>query len=202
MQRAALTGHPDVDVAFAGARFFGIEERDFEGPTSEGLLDPPAFFRDMYRADLVPAPTAVVAAPCGSAWAASARIWPRRTTSSGCGPCGRVRASTSTPEPSCDCANTEATSVLGAPDVGMNHRIHSEYAAHVADPRLARETLARDLRTIGRCRLGLGEAGEARRAYGASLRQGRARAAAWTALLSVPGVSRAVAFAAARRAGA
>ena len=72
----------------------------------------------------------------------------------------------------------------------MNHRIHELYAPDLRDDRLARQALARDLRTIGRARLGLGEIEPARQAYRASL--GKALHPAglgWTLLLSAPGTA-------------
>lgn len=205
LQRAVLAEHPEVDVAFAGARFFGLEEREFEGPAGEGVLNPRSFFSDMYRTDLVPTPSAVIRRD----------LWDRL---------GRFRE-----DLACEDyefwlrALRERAVFYFDPRMlvrlrqhggnfssqalrmwEMNHRIHSEYAADLEDAQLADEVLARDLRTIGRCRLGLSRAKSARRAYSASLGHSRhPSAAAWVALLSLPGAGRALdALAGRRQAGA
>ena len=144
------------------------------------------------------------AAPCGSAWAGfredlaaeDYEFWLRALR-------GRRALLLRPANPRATAPARRQRLVPGAPDVGDEPPDPPRVRRPRGDPRLARQTLARDLRKIGRCRLGLGEASEARRAYGASLRQvPRPSAAAWAALLSVPGMSRAVAFAAARRASA
>ena len=38
-QFETLTAHPEVDVSFGGARYFGLEKRDFVGPADSGVLD-------------------------------------------------------------------------------------------------------------------------------------------------------------------
>ena len=68
----------------------------------------------------------------------------------------------------------------------MNLQIHSEYAEDV-DRDLARATLARDLRSIGRSRLGLGDVSGARTAYRESLsHEPHPAARAWAAVLGAP----------------
>jgi hypothetical protein len=72
----------------------------------------------------------------------------------------------------------------------MNRQIHELYAAEVRDPRLTQCTLARDLRTLGRARLGLGDVDEAKANYRASLEHERHPSAlVWSLLLSVPGAT-------------
>ena len=68
----------------------------------------------------------------------------------------------------------------------MNHRIHVLYAQDAGDPGLVRQTLAHDLRTIGRAQLGLGQVGKARQAYRASLTTGGAPLGAWRGRSSCP----------------
>lgn len=189
-QREVLEEHPEVDVAFGGARYFGLEEREFEGPTARGVLDPKSFFGDMYRADLVPAPTAVLrralvdelggfredlagedyeffmrALAHGAVFFHDPRLLTRLRQHGGN-------------------LSSQALEMWE-----MNHQVHTLYASRVGDEHTVRRTLARDLRTIGRCRLGLGSVREARRAYRASLAQEAHPAAwAWTSVLSLPAV--------------
>ena len=205
VQREALAKDPAIDVAFARARYFGIEERDFDAPQGEGILDTGTLFREMYWSDQIPAPTAVVrraawerlggfredlAAEDYEFWLRALRAravfyFDRRVLA-------RLRQ------------HGGNVSSQALPMWEMNHRIHAEYAADLGDPGLTRRTLARDLRTIGRCRVGLGRARDARLAYRASAGHvPHPAAVAWTLLLSVPG-SAAVAgrLAAHRRANA
>jgi glycosyltransferase involved in cell wall biosynthesis len=191
LQREVLAAHPEVDVAFGGARYFGLEERDFAGPREAGILDPRSFFREMYRSDLVPAPTAVIrrelfdrlggfredldgedyefwmrALKHGAVFFNDRRLLVRLRQHGG---------------------NLSAQAVSMWE---MNLQIHELYATDLGDERLARRTLAHDLRTIGRSRLGLGEVDRARAAYRSSLaKQPHPAALAWTALLSLPGAA-------------
>jgi hypothetical protein len=82
----------------------------------------------------------------------------------------------------------------------MNHQIHEIYAKVLGDDRLARASLARDLRVIGRARLGLGHVETARAAYRASLAQRpTAGGLAWALLLALPGSNEPMRRIAARR---
>ncbi len=190
-QLETLTAHPGVDVSFGGARYFGLETRDFVGPADRGILDGARFFREMYRSDLVPAPTAVMrrrlfddlggfredlacedyefwmrALKHGAVFFHDPRLLVRLRQHGG---------------------NVSAQTV---PMWEMNHRIHVLYAQDAGDPRLVRQTLAHDLRTIGRAQLGLGQVGKARQAYRASLTQAaHLSALAWTFVLSLPGAA-------------
>ncbi len=203
-QREALAARPEIDVAFGGARYFGLEEHDYARPPQEGLLDPESFFRTMYRADYIAAPTAVVrselfqrlggfredlacedyefwmrALKAGAVFFYDPRLLVHLRQHGG------------------------NLSSQALPMWEMNHRIHTLYATDLGDDDLARRTLAEDLRTIGRCRLGLGRPEGARKAYRASLEQAaHPSALGWTLALSVPG-ARALCsrVAAGRRAG-
>jgi len=188
-QRQTLSARPDIDVAFGGARFFGLEDRDFEGPQDEGVLNPQSFFREMYRGDIVAAPTAVVrrqlfhrlggfredlagedyefwmrALKSGAVFFYDPRVLVRLRWHGGNLSSGALKM------------------------WELNHRIHTLYAPDLGDDELARRTLARDLRTIARCRLGLGSGEGARRAYQHSLQQvAHPAALGWALALSVPG---------------
>lgn len=189
LQREALSSHPEIDVAFGGARYFGLEERDFVGPATSGILDCGTFFREMYRTDVVPAPTAVV----------RRRLFDRlggfREDLAGEDYEFWMRAlkhgALFFHDPRLLAHLRQHGGNLSAQAVSMwemNHQIHTLYAQDLDDEDLARRTLAHDLRTIGRARLGLGQVGNARQAYRASLAQvPHVAALAWTLLLSLPG---------------
>jgi GT2 family glycosyltransferase len=200
-QRAALAAEPGLDVVFGGARYFGLEDRDFGGPTESGELDPASFFRAMYVDDLVATPTAVVRRALHDrlggfredipvedyefwlrALADGARFYhdPRLLV--------RLRQ------------HGENLSSKALLIWELNHWIHKRYAAELGDPALARRTLARDLRMIGRCRLGLGDVDEARAAYrAAAAEQAHPSALAWRLALATPGAASLMRRLAARR---
>jgi GT2 family glycosyltransferase len=201
LQVEALTRWPEIDVAFGGARYFGLEERDCAGPLETGILDSERFFRDMFRADLVPAPTAVVRRRLFEELGGfredlaceDYEFWMRALR----------RGAVFFHDPRLLAHLRQHGGNLSAQAVSMwemNHQIHSLYAPDLDDERLARRTLAHDLRTIGRSRLGLGQIRAARRAYRASLAHVPHPAAlTWTAVLSLPGAGGPLRRLAARR---
>jgi glycosyltransferase involved in cell wall biosynthesis len=200
-QLEVLSAHPEVDVAFGRARYFGLEERDFVGPADSGILDSGNFFREMYRTDLVPAPTAVVRRELFD------RLGGFREDLAGEDYEFWMRALKHQAlffhDPRLLVRLRQHGSNLSAQAVSMwemNLEIHELYADDLDDERLARRTLAHDLRTIGRSRLGLGAVDEAREAYAASLGKTRHPVAlAWKLLLSTPGAAGPLRRLAARR---
>ena len=191
LQRQALASHPEIDVLFGGARFFGLEERDYPRPAAAGILDRDRFLREMYRADLVAAPTAVVRRELFDRLGGfredlageDYEFWMRAL----------ARGAVFFHDPRLMARLRQHGGNLSAQSVAMwemNHQIHTIYAADVGDEALARRTLADDLRRIGRSHLGQGDVPRARAAYRASLRQRpNPAAAAWALALSVPGAS-------------
>jgi glycosyltransferase involved in cell wall biosynthesis len=201
LQREALVAHPEVDVAFAGARYFGIEERDFDGPATAGILNGRDFFREMYRSDVVPAPTAVIRRALfehvggfrEDLACEDYEFWLRLLQHGAVffnDPRQLVRLRQHGGN-----ISSQALSMWE-----MNHQIHEIYAKVLGDDRLARASLARDLRVIGRARLGLGHVETARAAYRASLAQRpTAGGLAWALLLALPGSNEPMRRIAARR---
>jgi hypothetical protein len=201
LQRRALSAHPEIDVAFGGARFFGLQESDYPRPAAVGILDPRAFLREMYRADLVAAPTAVIRRALFDRLGGfredlpgeDYEFWMRALKG------GAVFFH----DPRLMTRLRQHGGNLSAQSVAMwemNHAVHAQYAPDVGDPALARRTLAHDLRMLGRSQLGLGEVAQARDAYRSSLRKAAHPAAAvWTLVLSMPGAAGPLRRAAKRR---
>ncbi len=191
LQLEVLSAHPEVDVAFGGARYFGIAEHDYVTPSTAGILDPSSFLRQMYVADLVPAPTAVVRRALFDRLGGfredlaceDYEFWMRALR----------HDAVFFHDPRLLVRLRQHGGNLSAQAVSMwemNRQVHELYAPDLGDERLARRTLAHDLRTIARARLGLGEVDAARKAYRASLaKKAHPAALAWTALLSLPGVA-------------
>jgi glycosyltransferase involved in cell wall biosynthesis len=200
-QSETLANHPEVDIAFGGARFFGLEERDYPRPAGEGVLDNRAFLREMYRADVVAAPTAVFSR------ALYDRIGPFREDLAGEDYEYWMRAlrhgAVFFYDPRLMTRLRQHGENASAQSVAMwkmNRQVHELYAADVQDDGFARRQLARDLRMIGRAHLGLGEVREARDAYRASLRRSiHPGAALASVVLSLPGAAGPLRRVAARR---
>lgn len=189
-QAQALEDDPGIDILFAKARFFGLNEGDHPHPQRPGRQEHGAFLRAMYAENLVPAPTAVVRVALHrklgrfdeSLPGEDYEFWMRAL---------RARATFAYDERTLvhlrqHGANASANAVKMWE---MNHVIRTRYAADVADANLTHELLARDLREIARCRFGLQRPVAARDAYRASLRHRlSAEAAVGAGLLSVPGL--------------
>jgi glycosyltransferase involved in cell wall biosynthesis len=189
-QDEVLTSNPSVDVLFARGRFFDQSDDLHPHPEGEGVLERVRFMRELYEADLVPAPTTVVrlelhrrlgrfdeALP-----SEDYEFWMRA-----------LRAGATFYHDPREMALLRIhggnVSMRGVEIWEMNHAIRSAYAPDVADPDLSSRLLARDLREIARCRFGLGSTQAARDAYVASLRRRpTAEAVVGAAALSVPGV--------------
>jgi glycosyltransferase involved in cell wall biosynthesis len=199
-QEEVLAADPSVDVLFSRASFFGKAEGMHPHPDSDGVLDPRAFMRAMYREDLVPAPTTVVRRALHrrlgrfdeSLPGEDYEFWMRA-----------LRAGAVFHHDRRTLVRLRihgANASLNAADMReMNLTIHRAYAADIGDPELVRRTIAKDLREVARARFGLGRSREARNAYVASLRrQPSAEAIVGSAALSVPGVPRLLRAAAGR----
>jgi Glycosyl transferase family 2 len=200
-QREVIAEHPDVDVTFGGACFFGLEDRDYPGPAATGLLERERFIREMYVADVLPAPTAVVRRELFDRLggfrddlpAEDYEFWMRALK----------HGATFFHDPRLLVRLRQHGGNLSAQTVPMwemNLTVHELYADELGDAQLARRMQALDLRSIGRAQLGLGQVAEARRSYRASLGHfPHAAGLAWTLLLSAPGAAAPLRGLAARR---
>jgi glycosyltransferase involved in cell wall biosynthesis len=186
---AVLAGDPAIDVLFGRARFFGQADGEHPHPRGQGRLDPAAFMREMYAADLVPAPATVVRRDLHqrlgrfdeSLPSEDYEFWMRA-----------LRAGAAFYHDPREMARLRIhggnVSLRAVEIWEMNHAIRVAYAPDVADPALSSRLLAADLRQIARSRLGAGRIRDARSAYVASLRRRPSpEAAAGAAALTLPG---------------
>lgn len=194
-QEEALRHHPQTDILFARLREFGDSHALHPHPASSaGLQDNAVLLREMYEADLIPAPTAVV----------------RRSLHEALG-----RFDESLPSEDYEfwlrALRAGATFFYDDREMvrqrmhggnlsraalriwEMNLHLRREYALDVADPALSKRLIARDLRAVARCRFGAEKIVGARDAYRESLRERPTlEAAAGAALLSVGPVAQAL----------
>ncbi|MGZ8634948.1 MAG: glycosyltransferase [Solirubrobacteraceae bacterium] len=184
----ALLEHPDIDVAFSGARNFGLSVDEWVSAPGEGLLDRRELARALLRTNLVCATSTVIrrrtfeqlgpfdaSVPCEDydywmrALAAGATFFYDPTALVRC----RKHAQGAT--------HNVLRMKRGA------HRVHLRHALLVDDDRLVRSVLAADLSAIARLLVDDDRPDEARAAFVASLRQRpTAFALAWMLLLAAP----------------
>jgi glycosyltransferase involved in cell wall biosynthesis len=200
-QDEVLTREPSVDVLFARARFFGQSDDDLHPhPAGRGVLDRASFMREMYAADVVPAPTTLVRRELHqrlgrfdeSLPSEDYEFWMRA-----------LRAGATFFHDTRELARLRIhggnVSMRGVDIWEMNHAIRSAYAPDIGDSELSSRLLAHDLREIARCRFGLGSTRAARDAYVASLRRRpTAEAVVGAAALSIPGGAKLLRIAARR----
>jgi glycosyltransferase involved in cell wall biosynthesis len=198
----ALSRDPSIDVLFGRARFFGQANGEHPHPRGQGRLDSAAFLREMYAADLIPAPATVVRRNLHrrlgrfdeSLPSEDYEFWMRALRA------GAVFFHD--PREMVRLRIHGANVSLRAVEIWeMNYAIRTAYAPDIGDPALSRRLLAADLRHIARSRLGVGRIRDARSAYLASLRRRPSpEAAAGAAALSFPGAGRLLRLARAARA--
>jgi glycosyltransferase involved in cell wall biosynthesis len=187
-QREALGAHPQIDVAFGGAEFFGLTHGPRAPYPGAGLLDRGELAKRLYRANSICASTTLVrralfqrlgpfderiAAEDYDYWlralAAEARFFhdPRVL----------VRFRT----------HEHSITATKLPMHRAELAVHQRHAHVVNNPWLVRRTLARDLRNIGRELSDEGKTREARAAFVSSLRSvPTARGIVWAAVMSAP----------------
>jgi glycosyltransferase involved in cell wall biosynthesis len=187
-QRQTILAHPEVDIAFGGARFFGGSEGPRAPYSGAGILDRRELARRLYRANFVCSGTTMV----------------RRELHRRLGPFVEGFA--------CEDYDYWMRAVAAGavffydPRVLINYRTHenqvsgnllrmhrAEYVAHgwhaelVEDARLVRKVRARDLSNIARELSDEDKPREARTAFVAALRQRFSpRLLAWVLVLSMP----------------
>jgi glycosyltransferase involved in cell wall biosynthesis len=192
-QAEAIANNPDVDVVFGHATYFGLTSGDFPAPPGTGLLDLERLTRAMFEQCVIADPTAVVRKELHQALsgyrediiAEDYEFWMRA-----------LRAGASfyyEPRPVAKLRH-HGGNISTAPlrIWEANYNIHT-WHADLADDELVRRTLARDLRTLARARLGANLVSEGRAAYVRSLRHQKSVVAlAGAAVLALPGAERTV----------
>jgi glycosyltransferase involved in cell wall biosynthesis len=194
-QLEVLTDHLEVDVAFGRARDFGTREGDLPAPPAAGVLEGPAFLATLYRQNVIASPTALV----------------RRSLHEGLGGFREdLRAGEdydfwlrAVQAGAVFFFDPRLLASLRKHDRNLslqpllvweaNYRIHEWHARSLDDAGLANRTLAQDLLTLARCRLGADQVREARSAYRSSLRHRLSlMGILGTVGLSIPGSAAAV----------
>jgi glycosyltransferase involved in cell wall biosynthesis len=188
-QVQALVDHPDIDVAFSGARNFGLADDEWVPAPGEGLLlDARELVRALYRTNIVCATSTVIrretferlgpfdaSVPCEDY-----DYWLRALAAGAVffyDPRALVR---------CRKHALGATHNLLRMRRGA-HLVRQRHAELVADERLVRGVLAGDLSTIARLLVDDDQPREARATFVASVRRRpTAFALAWLALLAAP----------------
>jgi glycosyltransferase involved in cell wall biosynthesis len=187
-QAEAMLAHPEIDIAFGGARFFGLTEGPRAPYPGAGLLEPLELARRLYRANFVCASSTVVrrslyrrlgpfleGLPCEDY-----DYWLRALKTGAVffhDPRVLVRYR--------DHAQQVSNSLLRMHDGEC--KVHEWHADLVEDSRLVRKTRARDLSNIGRVLSDQDRPSEARAAFISSLRhRPTLRLLAWVLVLSGP----------------
>jgi len=194
-QLEVLTDHPEVDVAFGRGRDFGTREGDLPTPPAPGVLKGPEFLSTLYRKNVIASPTAVVRRALHDrlggfredlAAGEDYDFWLRALQAGA--------AFFFDPRLLANLRKHDGNLSLQPLVVWeTNYRIHGWHAESVDDPGLANRTLASDLLTLARCRLGADQVREARSAYRSSLRHRPSlMGILGTVGLSIPGSAAAV----------
>lgn len=187
-QRASITADPTIDVAFGHARYFGLEDRDFGRPVTVGSQPHEQFVAAMFEGNLVAAPSALVKrslylqlGPFREDLACEDyEFWMRALTARArffYDPRLMVRLRQHGAN-----ISSQALSMWT-----MNFQIHSQYK-DLGQPKVAEIILARDLRAMARCNVGLGQLEAAKAQYRQSFRRHPSVATMLAlAALSIPG---------------
>jgi glycosyltransferase involved in cell wall biosynthesis len=188
-QCEALLVHPEIDLAFSGATFFGLVSGPRAPYAVDGLLSPPAFNRDLYQANFICTSTTLVRRELyervgqfreAVAPAEDFDYWLRALEVGAVffhDPTELVRYRTHAAQASDN-------------QLRMHERelqVHGAHESVIEDPALARSVLANDCSNIGRALSDLDRYPEAKGAFESSLRHRfTLRVLAWVALLSIP----------------
>jgi glycosyltransferase involved in cell wall biosynthesis len=187
-QAQSLLAHPEIDIAFCGARSFGLSDGPFGPHPGEGLLHGRAFVQRLYRENLVCSSSTLIRRslhhrlgpfverlPCEDY-----EYWLRAPKAGAIffyDPTVLVRYRRREGSVTADKLAMYRSELLA-------HRLHADLAD---SPTLVRKVLAHDLCNIGRALNRQGRRREARAAFVSSLRQSPTpRGLAWTLVLSTP----------------
>jgi glycosyltransferase involved in cell wall biosynthesis len=186
-QSETLLAHPEIDISFSGARFFGLAEGPRSPYPGEGLLDRQELSRRLYRGNFICSCTTVVKrrlyqrlGPFDEELACEDYdFWLRALTA------GAVFFHDPSTLVRCRAHSRQVSNDL--------LRMHeAEYLTHIrhaglVDSRLAHEVRARDLSNVARVLSDQGRPSDARRIFKFSLRhRPTLRVATWVLVLSTP----------------
>jgi glycosyltransferase involved in cell wall biosynthesis len=201
-QLASATKHPEADIFFGHAVFFGRAAGDHPRPTGRGVLDGDQLRRDLFRVQVLNTPSVLIRRalfdrlgpfvetfpdePGRSFPADDYEFWFR---------CLRAGVRFHYDERLLVHYRQHGSSITAA-HMNVHHAmslVRRSYASDLADPALVREVLAPAEFRVGRGYVDAGRATEARRAFARSLRYGRGnlaatnlRALVWLGILSLP----------------
>jgi glycosyltransferase involved in cell wall biosynthesis len=186
-QLAALAKHPEIDIAFCGATFFGLSDGPRTPHPDNGLLNGRKLARRLYRADTVCMSSTLIRrrlylelGPIADQLAEDYDYWLRALAAGARffhDPEALVRFRHSHDSVSRDKLAMHRAELC----------VHDRHSALVDSAVLTRRVLARDLRNIGRECSDMDRPREARAAFISSLRRWPTlRALVWAILLSAP----------------
>jgi glycosyltransferase involved in cell wall biosynthesis len=190
LQRQAemLKDHPQVDIAVAGASFFGLREGSRAPYQGEGILDPKELKRRLYKANFICSSATVVrqalhraVGPFDGGLACEDYDFWLRAVGAG---------ATVYYDPRAMVKYREHQGQVSKAKLEMHeaeYAVHRRHAKLVDDRRLVKRVEANDLFNIGRAMSDEDRTDEARKAFKASMkRRPTARAAAWAIVVSAP----------------
>jgi glycosyltransferase involved in cell wall biosynthesis len=187
-QLAALSRHPEIDVALSGARFIGLIEEPRVTYPSAGVLEPRELARRLYTANFVCASSVLIRrrlyrqlGPFAEELACEDYdYWLRALAAGG----------VFFYDPSLLVRYRVHSEQLSQRELHMReavYRVHGSYAGLVGDPRLVRKVQAVDLFEIARLLVDRSRPREARALFVSALRhRPTPRALAWVLILSTP----------------
>ena len=192
-QAAALTAHPEIDIAFGGSWSFGAADAPWPDPPGEGILDSARLMDALFRENII----------CASSILVRRNLWKRL---------GPFLENVNGERFACDDYEYWLRALAHGAVFHYGLGLHTLYRRHdanatlaqswvcrsrtathelhadaVSDARLVREILANDLRLQARAEVADGDMTRARSSFIRSMQHGRnLRAAAFVALLSLP----------------
>jgi len=192
IQLESLTEHPQADVVFGAATYFGRFSGEFPRPAQVGLLDTDRFAHTMYERCVIPDPSAIVRRSLHatlngydeSIIGEDYEFW-WRAIATGARFCF-------VPDVLVHLRQHDSNLSSRAVEIwNTNLAVHRRHAKFVDDPKLVNAVISNDLVRLGRSHWGAGQLRSARLSYGESLRHKlTAHALAARGILAVPGLGR------------
>jgi glycosyltransferase involved in cell wall biosynthesis len=200
-QTRLLVSHPAADIVFGRAREFGIAEAPVPPPPRPGRYGGREMFELLYEENVIPAPTALVRRELHERlgrfredlYGEDYEFW-LRAAAAGAEFLYEDRVVVSLRK------HGGNLSSQALPMWTMQYDVHRHYADQVDDATHAARVLARDLKVVGRCKLGLGEVEGAHEAFRGSIgHRPSLGALGWYAVTGAPGAGGLLRWVARRR---